>query len=128
MEPEKKNILLVEDNPGDARLLEEMMRQYGDGEFEWRHAPDVGTAMQMLSGEKFDTVLLDLYLPDALGTETLKKIKDSHPQTPVMVLTGLYNEEIGFRALQMGAECYLSKDHIREGNLVEALRRCAARR
>ncbi|HJT24422.1 MAG TPA: response regulator, partial [bacterium] len=119
---------VVEDNPGDARLLEETVRQYGDGGFELIHARDLQDALERLSQARVDAVLLDLYLPDALGTETLRQVLAARPQAPVLVLTGLYNEEIGVRVLQMGAECYLSKDHLREGNLVEALKRCAGYR
>jgi DNA-binding NarL/FixJ family response regulator len=78
--------------------------------------------------DKKSILVVEDNLGDALGTETLKRIQAAYPRLPVIVLTGLYNEEIGFHVLQMGAECYLSKDHLREGNLVEALRRCALRR
>src|SRR5271156_296613 len=106
-----KCVLLVEDNPGDARLLREMLRE-GAAAAEVKHVGCIRDAEKNLSEFIFDLVLLDLGLPDVQGLEALRRARALTPNTPVVVLTGLDDESISTQALQEGAQDYLIKGQI----------------
>jgi signal transduction histidine kinase len=101
--------LLVEDNPGDARLIEEMLRESSDGEFALVPAADLASALSRLGTDELDLVLLDLSLPDSQGTDTVAAVRRSSRDLPIVVLTGLEDEETAYDALQKGAQEYLVK-------------------
>ncbi len=84
--------LLVEDNLGDARLLQEILRESDQLQIEWLHAKTLVEAKQYISQNKVDTILLDLSLPDSQGYETFTSIQDFAESTAVIVLTGLEDE------------------------------------
>ena len=124
-------ILLIEDNPGDARLIEEMLREgtglsdrmdrdSGNGH-ELRRAERLSEGVDQLDAERFDVVLLDLNLPDSRGLDTLAEVREHAERVPVVVLTGVSDQEIGVRALKRGAEEYLVKDEIGAGLLVRSV-------
>jgi phosphoserine phosphatase RsbU/P len=115
-------ILLVEDNPGDARLLREVLREEGPGEFEVVTVDRLADAHRELGTSGFDIVLLDLSLPDSSGLDTLRLTLPHAPQTPIIVLTGLDDERIALRAVQAGAQDYLVKGDIEGRLLLKSLR------
>src|SRR6266853_5437227 len=92
-------ILLVEDNPGDVRLVKETLAGQYLANFEVVSAVSLGQALIRLSGEQFDVVLLDLSLPDAQGLETLARLQSRAPLTPIVVMTGLSDESMAMRAV-----------------------------
>jgi diguanylate cyclase len=103
-------VLLVEDNPGDARLVEILLSETDSfGNFEITNAGRLDEALELLDGSAFEVVLLDLSLPDSSGLETVEVVRTRAPLTPVVVLTGQDDEETALRALQSGAEDYLVK-------------------
>ena len=103
-------VLLVEDNPGDARLVEILLSEADSfGRFEITPAERLDEALELLDGPAFDVILLDLSLPDSSGLETVEVVRTRVPLTPVVVLTGQDDEETALRALQSGAEDYLVK-------------------
>jgi PleD family two-component response regulator len=103
-------VLLVEDNPGDARLVEILLSEVDSfGDFEITPAGRLDEALQRLDRSNFDVVLLDLSLPDSSGLENVDVVRTAAPPTPVVVLTGQDDEETALRALQSGAEDYLVK-------------------
>jgi diguanylate cyclase (GGDEF)-like protein len=103
-------VLLVEDNPGDARLVEILLSEVDSfGSFEITPAQRLDEALEHLDGPAFDVILLDLSLPDSSGLETVEVVRTRVPLTPVVVLTGQDDEESALRALQSGAEDYLVK-------------------
>ena len=116
------NVLLVEDNPGDARLLRELLQETGSSQFELVHAERFSEAMTRLSERRFDVVLLDLSLPDAHGLDTISRLGSQAEGTPIVILTGLNDEEIAIRALQQGAQDYLVKGQADGQLLARALR------
>ncbi len=122
MPKEKKKILVVEDNPGDARFLKEVFNRYAEGQFEIEHQETLQGAVEWLRGVKMDAILLDLFLPDGFGLETLSKLRELEAETPIVVLTGFYNDDVALRALQMGAHFYISKDRLDGDALVRAVR------
>ncbi|MBK5293353.1 MAG: response regulator [Acidobacteriia bacterium] len=127
-------ILLVEDNAGDARLMQEELRAGLDGQFELTLVEDLKAALKMLSvrqpedvGAKpvdasFDAMLLDLNLPDSQGLETFQSVHSTAPWLPVVVLTGLEDEGTGLRAVQEGAQDYLVKGQVSGPVVARSLR------
>ena len=113
-------ILLVEDNPGDARLIHEMTRGVQDVELE--SVDRLATALKKLSTGHFKAVLLDLSLPDSQGLETINVVRSEHPGVPIVVLTGRDDNELAVQALQLGAQDYLVKGEVTSNPLVRSLR------
>ncbi|MBI4862406.1 MAG: response regulator [Candidatus Riflebacteria bacterium] len=103
------SLLLVEDNPGDARLLQEELKSATSVSFSVTWVETTAQANRRLLQFEFDVILLDLILPDCRGLETLRRLRERVGATPIVVLTGLEDEEIGMRALQEGAHDYLIK-------------------
>ncbi|MEO6207531.1 MAG: response regulator [Candidatus Limnocylindrales bacterium] len=122
MSPPNRLLLVVEDNPGDARLLAEMLREHGGGQSEVTHVETMAGAEHILSGGKVDLVLLDLGLPDAQGLEAVRRARAAAPRVPLVVLTGLDDELLAVQALQEGAQDYLVKGQIEGKSLLRALR------
>jgi PAS domain S-box-containing protein len=121
-------VLLVEDNPGDARLLREAVAEVAVPPVAWTTAARLEEALDRLREESFDAVLLDLSLPDAQGFATFARLHEQAPDAPVVVLTGLDDEELAVRTVQAGAQDYLVKGQS-DGHLVlRALRYAIERR
>jgi PAS domain S-box-containing protein len=102
-------ILLVEDNPGDARLVEILLSEVAAPRFGITHVERLDEAIEQLGEAEFDVVLLDLSLPDSGGLETVSRTREAAPRTPLVVLSGQDDEETALRALKGGAEDYLVK-------------------
>src|ERR671932_133202 len=102
-------ILLVEDNPGDARLVEILLSEVNAPRFGITHAEHLSEALQRLDEQSFDVILLDLSLPDSSGLETVSTTRRAAPRTPLVVLSGQDDEEVALQALKGGAEDYLVK-------------------
>ncbi|EKV27513.1 PAC domain protein [Caenispirillum salinarum AK4] len=103
------NILLVEDNPGDARLIQVLLAEEAGSEFHLTHVERLTDACELVKQEEFACVLLDLSLPDSQGLETVEGLRKTGLDVPVVVLSGLDNEEVALAALQSGAQDYLTK-------------------
>jgi PAS domain S-box-containing protein len=104
-----KMVLMVEDNPGDARLLREMFNDQGGGDAELTHVERMSEAEIYLSKHAFDIILLDLRLPDAQGLGAVRRARTAAPHVALVVLTGLDDESLAAQALQEGAQDYLVK-------------------
>ena len=115
-------ILLVEDNPGDARLLRFSLEEAQSLRFELVHAPRLSEALEHVRDGAFDVVLLDLSLPDAHGMETVRRMLQAAPAVPIIVLTGLTDETVAVQAVQAGAQDYLVKGTVEGGPLARAIR------
>ena len=131
-------VLLIEDNPGDARLIEALLDDAAslsaraatlsdDNDAGGITAPELLTegsladGLGRLAAEEVDLVLLDLGLPDSVGLETLDEVLDAVEYVPVVVLTGNREPEIGIRAVERGAQDYLVKDEINGDVLLRSL-------
>jgi signal transduction histidine kinase len=102
-------ILLIEDNPGDARLVHEILKEVW-GNFAISVAEKLGTGLTFLaSQEDIDVVLMDLNLPDSRGLETLTKLQTGFPHLPIVIMTSLDDEELAHQAVRLGAQDYLIK-------------------
>ena len=115
-------ILLVEDSPYDAELLREMLLSVTSVHFEWVHVPRLAEAIHRLREERFDTILLDLSLPDSHGQETLAKAYAQAHETPIVVLTGQNDENLAIRSVHQGAQDYLVKGEVDGAALVRSIR------
>jgi diguanylate cyclase (GGDEF)-like protein len=120
-------ILLVEDNPGDARLLREYLSDAGGASFEICHVTHLSEALEVLGEGGQDVMLLDLSLPDSHGLETVRTAHSSAPGVPIVVLTGFDDETQAVRAVQEGAQDYLVKGRA-DGNLLVRSMRYAIER
>ncbi len=126
--PEKLvNILLVEDSESDAVILQEEVRQSNKGNYNFKIAGSMQQAIEYLKKDNFDAVLLDLNLPDSSGLETVKAVRYSQPDIPIVVLTGLEDEKTGIEAVRMGAQDYLVKGKT-DGRLISRAVRYAIER
>jgi diguanylate cyclase (GGDEF)-like protein/PAS domain S-box-containing protein len=103
------SILLVEDNPGDARLIQVLLAEEAGSEFHLTHVERLADACELVKQEDFACVLLDLSLPDSQGLETVEGLRKTGLDAPIVVLSGLDNEEVALAALQSGAQDYLTK-------------------
>ena len=115
-------ILLIEDNPGDVRLIEEMLSETVRIQTDFQSADRLSTGMQKLSKNSFDVLLLDLDLPDSVGLASFEKIKQNFPHLPVVIMTGLDDEETGTKSVGMGAQDYIIKGSIGPQSLERIIR------
>lgn len=122
MDDTSLTILLVEDNPGDARLLEEGLTEVAGDTFRLIWVQDLSTALERISTELLDAVILDLNLPDSDGFETFTRVRAASSNLPVLVLTGIEDDQLGLRAIQQGAQDYLSKSDVVGSKIARSLR------
>ncbi len=108
----RKNVLLVEDNFGDIRLIQEMIREIKICKLSLEFANDLNSAFEILDENSFDLILLDLRLPETSGIETVKKMLDKAPSIPIVILTGTNDQDLAIEAVKVGAEDYLVKGQI----------------
>jgi signal transduction histidine kinase len=123
-----KNVLLVEDNPGDARLLREMFSEDRSLKVELTCVSFMAEAERHLAANAVDVVLLDLGLPDAQGLAAIRRARAAAPGVPLVVLTGMDDEELAAQSLQEGAQDYLIKGQIEIRGLLRALRYAGERK
>lgn len=129
MNCEKVNILLVDDDPQDRRLVKAILGKSSQpGRYSVETAGDLSDAVKDLSSNTYDIVLLDLNLPDSSGIHTVQKAREANPDISIVVLTGLDDEEIGLEAIRNGAEDYLVKGDSLEHLLVRTIRYALERR
>ncbi len=103
-------ILLVEDSPGDARLVEILLGEGAPAHtFHLDHVENLGDALGRLGDTTYDVVLLDLSLPDSHGLDTLNAVLTAAPRLPIVVLTGTADNEVALKAVHSGAQDYLVK-------------------
>ncbi|HYD48062.1 MAG TPA: response regulator [Terriglobales bacterium] len=116
------NILLVEDNPGDARLVRESLIDGGGIGIAVIHTDSLADAIEKLQARPFDLIMLDLGLPDGGGLDAVSQIERAASRAPILVLTGNDDEEFALKAIQAGAQDYLVKGEISPDGLVRAIR------
>jgi len=109
MPPSPVKVLLVEDSPSDAVLLQESLTQNDLGGFEFTHVDTLAEGLARLGQTRFDIMLLDLSLPDSSGPDTFLRTRTAAPQLPIVVLTGSEDEAVGLDAVRHGIQDYLIK-------------------
>ena len=111
----KIKVLIVDDNSDDVYLIKELLKDITVIQFELLHEKSLNSALELIENNKnnkFDCILLDLNLPDSLGTDTLKNMLNRFPGLSVVILTALDDEDIALKLLQDGAQDYLVKGKI----------------
>jgi len=128
MEGKPVQTLLVEDDPGDADLIREMLLKEKESQFsvEWIERLSVG--IERIQQEKFDVVLLDLGLPESQGLETYERLREVATTIPVLVLTVLDDQETAVEAVRRGAQDYLVKGQVDGNSLTRAMRHAIERK
>ena len=114
-------VMLVEDNLGDAVILSEMLKEIYDNKFEVAHFKRVDEALEHVN-EDFDIMLLDLNLPDSHGIITFKTMNKNAPDLPIIILTGLNNEDLAINIVSEGAQDYLVKGQIDKQMLSKSIK------
>ena len=116
---EKIEILLLEDNLGDAILIKEMLDEFADFLYELINVKTLNDGLSLLKRRLFDVILTDLSLPDSDGIDTFLKIHEINSRIPIIILTGSNYNEIGIDAVKKGAQDYLVKGQI-DGKLLKS--------
>ena len=132
------HILLVEDSPTDAVILNRIFSRANPKKWQITHVEELEAAIEISTNNselnqdysqlenyhnrKFDVVLLDLSLPDSIGLQTLKEYRAEVPHIPVVVLTSLDSEDLALQAMAQGAQDYIVKDDITMPRLERAIR------
>ena len=121
MKTETIKILLIEDNPGDARLIQEILTNSPEKNFDIHLSTSLSKGLKILSSEVVDVVLSDLGLPDSQGIDTLEKLLIKFPMVPIIVITGLSDLALGLESVKKGAQDYLVKGEIDEHSLIRTI-------
>ena len=108
---ETAKILIIEDNPVDALCLKEALEASSGTNFLISHVETLAEAKESLGNTDFHAVVLDLGLPDSQGMETFLEVKNSGPDVPIVVLSGLDDDNLAMETVVMGAQDYLCKAH-----------------
>ena len=106
------HLLLIEDNPGDARLLREMLHDAPDVIFDLVWVDRLAKGIELLQAGNLDAALVDLSLPDASDLDSVVRTRQVAPELPIIVLTGSTDRERGLRAVREGAQDYLIKGDV----------------
>jgi diguanylate cyclase (GGDEF)-like protein len=114
-------ILLVEDNPGDIRLVRELLDADRSERFVLVTADRLESALVILESQSITAILLDLQLPDGNGLDTLLKIHTNAPSVPIVVLSSVEDESLAVRSVQQGAQDFLVKGHVDAHQLTRSL-------
>jgi len=119
---ETMKIMLIEDNPGDARLIRELLAEVRGALFHLEVAEYLAAGLEQVARGDIDVILLDLHLPDSSGIDTLLSVKTQAPEVPIVVLTGLEDETMGVKAVQEGAQDYIVKGQVDSNLLMRCIR------
>ncbi len=122
------HVLLIEDNPGDVRLVRELLAHTRDGQFPLTHVGRLDAGIRCLSEATIDVILLDLSLPDSQGIETLIRMHGAAHGIPIVLMTGLEDDELGLHFIQAGAQDYLIKGQTSAPLLARALQYAVGRK
>jgi len=117
----KIGVLLIEDDEGDARLIAEYLAEANLARFDIEWVRSLEEALDYLSENCPCVVLLDLALPDAAGLDGLVKIRSRYPDIPVVILTGLKDDELAVMSVRRGAQDFLYKGDLNTGLLERAI-------
>lgn len=118
----QRTVLLVEDNPGDAHLFRVHLMDSPGHPFEILHVTTLAQAIGRIVQGSIDLILLDLSLPDSKGLATFRAANLAAPEVPIIVLSGLEDEELAIQTVHEGAQDYLSKRDVDGPLLIRAIR------
>lgn len=113
-------ILIIEDNLADCLTVERILMK-SDKPFDCQHVETLAKALEVLKTCLFDAVLLDMNLPDSSGIEGISKILPYCKYLPVIYITGLVDDSVGYEAIKAGAQDFLSKESLSEKTLIPSI-------
>jgi len=122
MDDKPIKVLLIEDNPGDARLIRECLSDGGKIKFDMEYVDQLSSGLDRLTKGEIEIVLLDLSLPDSEGVDTFAEVYSNTAAVPVIILTGTDDETLAINLLQKGAQDYLVKGQFDSNLLVRSIR------
>lgn len=128
MDQELASVLLIEDNPGDVRLVREHLGERFGSACRVHAAETLDRGLRWLDTGRADVILLDLSLPDSQGLQTYLSVHAHAPATPVVILSGQDDDDLALDAVRAGAEDYLAKQHADGHSLVRTMRHAVERR
>ena len=114
-------ILSIEDNAGDAYLIQEQLRDIDNCKFQIDEAQYLAEAMRLLETKSYDAILLDLTLPDSQGLDTFVAINKEAPSTAIVVISAITEKAVAVRAVKAGAQDYLAKGKIQPNALYQTI-------
>ena len=117
----KINILLIEDNPGDTRIIRELLNEAEDFSFNLIYTTNLLDGLRIIEENALDVILLDLSLPDSNGNQTIVRTREKAKEIPIIVLTGLKDEIFARKAVQAGAQDYFVKGQIDSNPLARSI-------
>src|SRR5436190_2000525 len=118
---ESINILLIEDNPADAKLMDIYLKEAFGTKYSLSVSGDLFGGLKLLAKNTFNVIIIDLSLPDSAGLDTFKNVYKHSPHTPIIVLTGLEDDSVGINAMKMGAQDFLIKGKSRSRGLKRSI-------
>lgn len=121
-------LLLVEDSETDVEIVRTYLSPADEAIYDVRHVSLVEDALAVLTSREVDVILLDLSLPDSSGVGTVARLRQTSDDTPIVVLTGLDDEEMVLRCIQAGAQDYLLKNELSPAALKRAIEHALARK
>jgi len=122
MNNDELKVLLVEDNPGDVRLIKEFLTEGESSHITLRDVGSLRQALEAVKQDYFDLILLDLSLPDSRGLVTFSCLHESCFDIPIVLLTGLDDENLAVQAMKQGAQDYLVKGRVDTNALIRSIR------
>ncbi len=117
MENNRYKILLIEDNPADIRIIQELMAEVKSSNLDLVFANRLSDGLDRIKTNDIDAILLDLSLPDSQGLRTFSILRSRAQNIPILLLTGLPDEDLAIQAVREGAQDYLVKDQV-DGHLI----------
>jgi len=121
LENQKRKILLIEDNLGDIRIISDIIKLSGQNRFELYNSVKLSSGLEKLRSLNIDIVLLNLELPDSKGLDTLKTLRNTFPEIPVIVCTNDLAAELEMKVIENGAQDYLVKGHFDDNLLIRSI-------
>ena len=121
---ENIKILLIEDNSGDAYLIEDRLEEFANFSYELINVGTLNEALSILKEQPFDVILSDLTLPDSYGVNTFFRVYNQNSRIPVILLTELDDKAIGSYAVEKGAKDFFVKGQA-DGRLLECIIQCS---
>jgi PAS domain S-box-containing protein len=124
----KLRVLVLEDSPADAQLLRAILSEASGISFQLEHATTLAAGLQRLKRGEIDLVLLDLTLPDSQGAQTFARVHAAVPHLPIIILSGLDDEDLAIETVRQGAQDYLVKGQVDARLLVRSMRYAVGRK
>mgnify|MGYP000564597589 CR=1 FL=1 len=107
------DILLIEDNPADAKLVDIYLKEaYNAGDYTLTVAWDLKSGIELIANKKYSVILLDLSLPDSIGLDTFKRVFERTSEVPIIVFSTTVNASVGLSTMKLGAQDFLIKGKI----------------